>query len=258
MSTIRTTPTTVELLSLDDLQLGTENFSALFLGSTGSGKSTTVQEFVEKYNWLCKEEKENILVVWAYNLEKPSDLRSSKQVEVVFIQGLPKVDDLLAFRKERPEGSRIVVVLDDCLTLLQAAKTDVLHEYGALVTEYSRRGFTLFFLCQDVFPAKNPFSPLLRKNSAYTVFFSFLGDFESVLHLATRQFGAKNKESFRQAYTKATQRRGGYLVIDNNLEKPALRGWPLRNFLFLPRQHLDKFKAVYHQDPIIYKLGSGK
>lgn len=130
---------------MSDLYLGTNHFSALVVGSTGSGKSSTLKEFVEKLPDLTGN-TDPILVVWIYNLQKPK-FKVPPSVELLLKRGLPTVQQLLSLAKEKSDV-RIVVIFDDCLTLFQTASHDLITSYGSLITEYGRRGFTLFFVCQ--------------------------------------------------------------------------------------------------------------
>lgn len=119
--------------------------------SIGSGKTTTLKEFVEKFPDLTASLTEEVLAVWVYNHQKP-DIKSSDRVEVLLIQGLPPVQDLLDLSIERQKkdknSGRIIVVLDDCLTLFDGVSKGTIRDYSALITEYGRRGFILFFVSQ--------------------------------------------------------------------------------------------------------------
>jgi hypothetical protein len=250
-------------LELAAFQQPDTNFTAVVIGASGSGKTSTIVEFIEKSDKLLPAGQRNHFL-FIYNLNKP-DLEATKDRSVVFKQGLPSLEEILRFKEEHQKkggddggaGGRLTLIFDDALSLFQSLGPEAQNRYSALFTEHGRRGFSIFFVMQDVYPARlHNLVPLIRKNATYTIFFGFPNDLSSILLLASRQFGREYRASFREAYIEATSRKNGYLVADNNIMRPsAVRRFPLRNFLFIPRRDLASFTDVWHdEDACIYEM----
>ena len=221
----------MNLIDIEPFYLPSNNFTALIIGSSGAGKTRLLIDYIENHQSLVKEK---VIFLFCYNLNKPENINPHFDTTVIYHKGLPSIRDIDSL-KEQYINQRLEIIIDDCLTLLSNADAEIVHDYTLLISEISRRSCRLFFLAQTVF-GKSTLFDLLRRNSSYTVYMSFLNDMSSINLLSTRQLG---KSNFKDIYISKVNKPGSYLVVDNNIhvkgDDISLKLRKVRNFLWLPR-----------------------
>ena len=165
--------------------------SMIIAGPSGSGKTVFVRNLVETSKLFDTKFFE---VIWCYSVWQ--DFYSS--INARFIEGLPEICEF--------DGTPKLLILDD---LMHEADDRV----GKLFTKYSHhKNVSVIYITQNMFHQKKG-SRDLSLNAHYLVIFKNPRDKAQIQYLA-RQLCPENPKFLQEAYTDATEKAHGYLVID--------------------------------------------
>ena len=192
-------------------------FTCLIAGSTSSGKSVWVKEFITHLSEMTYPVPDE--VVWCYG-EWQDAYNSLKARGVIFSEGLPDVDEWVNDRKR-------LVVLDDLMN-----ETD--ERVSRLFTKGSHhRGISVIQIVQNLF-SNNKHQRTISLNSQYLVIFKNPRDKGQIMHLA-RQMYPGQSQFVVEAFKSATERPHGYLLFD--LRQDTSEQFRLRTNIFPGEQH---------------------
>ena len=135
---------------------------------SGAGKTHLIIDYIKNHQNLVKEK---VVFLFCFNLHKPEQIGEYENTKVFFHKGLPSIRDIESLRSQY-ENDRLEIIIDDCLTLLSSASTELVHDYTLLISEISRRSCRMFFLAQSVF-GKSSLFDLLRRNSRSVIFYQY-------------------------------------------------------------------------------------
>jgi len=182
-----------------DLYSNEEKFkspcSILLAGPTCCGKTTWVIKLVKNAKEMFETTPTRI--VYHYAEYQPVFDDMSKHVELC--QGLPNLEEL------RSDGHTLCIV-DDMMD--EASKNDVVTKMATRFCHHAN--VTLVFLTQNLFQ-KN--QRTARINMTYLVLFKNPADKSQIMYLA-RQMYPSTSQALTEAYTDATERSHGYLIVD--------------------------------------------
>ena len=175
-------------------------FTCMLAGSSGSGKTTWVFNFLKNINNLYTIPPTD--VYFFYKEWQPMYAENSHLV-TEFIQDSAS----LAFLREKAKTtSNITCIIDD-----QFLEANV--ETSDLFTKGSHHlKLNVFFIVQNLF-WKSPFSRTISLNATYIVIFRNPRDKSSITHFA-KQFDPNNVRTIRKIYEEATSKPYGYLIFD--------------------------------------------
>lgn len=164
---------------------------------TKAGKTTLVNKILDNRKSLFDIVPKNIY--WCYSESQPS--YSLKYVK--YIKGIP---DMNMFQNDK---SHKLLIIDDMMS-----------ESKNLVDIFTKGchhwNMTIIFILQDIFFDKKRTN---RINSQYIILMKSPGDKLTALNLA-KQMYPKNTNFFMDAYSKATDKPHGYLLIDLEQNTP--------------------------------------
>jgi adenylate kinase family enzyme len=177
-------------------------FTGVCSGPTGSGKSELMKKIIMHSDQLVHPPPERI--VWYYAEYQPK-LNSELGEKVQFREGCP---DLSEFK----DDSRTLVVIDDLMS-----------ECGSEITKLFTKGshhrnLSVWFLMQNFFHQAKEIRTITL-NAHYIILFKNPRDKQQVKVLA-RQMYDTDSAVMERAFSEATERPHGYLLIDLKQDTP--------------------------------------
>ena len=181
-----------------------------------SGKTTLTNEILKASGKLFTKPPEKI--VYCYNQFLPilDSLERTLAIPFLTHQGIPSKETL----EQWSNGKHFIIVMDD---LQQVCERN--REAADMFTVGSHHmNFSLIYLCHQIFN-KASFSRTITLNCHYLIVFINNTDQLQIDRLGRRIFGHKKYKYFVSAFTKATKKPWGYLLINNH---PTVRDEELR------------------------------
>lgn len=179
-------------------------FTSIIAGPSGSGKSVFVQKFLNNIDTTCDTRFERIIVY--YSEWQPLYSQLDKNIE--FREGLPQSSDYS--NDSRPK----LIIIDDLMTESSS---------GAIVTNIFTKGshhnnLSCIFITQNLFH-QGKGQRDISLNAQYIVLFRNLRDKSQIKHLA-RQIFPDNPQFLHEAFSDATSKSYGYLLLDLKQDTP--------------------------------------
>ena len=132
-------------------------------------------------------------------------------MEFILHKGLPRREDM----EKWTTGKHFAIVLDD---MQQQCEKD--KDAAEMFTVGSHHlNYTIIYLCHNIF-GRGAFSRLINLNSHYIILFRNNRDSQQVRTLGRQIFG-NNSSYFLDAYTRATAKQWGYLLINLHPSTPV-------------------------------------
>ena len=171
--------------------------TALIVGPSGCGKTRFTVRFLTHLSKMIDQKIDEI--IWCYGIKQDFHNEIKKQFpEVKFVEGLP---DYSTFDAAKPR----VCIIDDLMT---ETKGNIVSNLFSKVSHHQNT--TVFYIVQNLFP-KNKEQRDISLNSKYFIIFKNPRDNKQVGILGA-QMG--KHDLIKQAYTHATSKPHGYLLID--------------------------------------------
>ena len=169
-------------------------FSSIVAGPSGSGKAYFIVNFIRNLREVCDTEFAEIL--WHYSIWQPK----LKIRGVKFIQGLPDTD----FDAEQPR----LIIIDDLMR--ESSNSPVIIDLFTKGCHH--KNISVSFITQNIFyKGKNVRD--ISLNCHYMVLFKNPRDKAQIRHLA-QQMCPQNSKFLVEAFSEATDKPHGYLVVD--------------------------------------------
>ena len=208
-------------------------FTMLVVGSSGAGKSTFVENLIEK--GLFDRPLSQGEVYYFYNTDAFGGL--GKLPGVKYIRGLPGKEWVETHLTRLQPGKRVKVPLI------------VIDDFGGSITMDTASLFTIASHHIDVniicilhtLYSKNPAYKLMNDNSKYLVLFKNPRDLQVVTNLA-KQMDPQRNRRFVSIFKEATERPHSYLLLDLHQSTPEKYRFR-SNVLF----ENDEPMAIYHR-----------
>ena len=192
-------------------------FSCLISGPSQSGKTQFVKKVLENHERLINKFVQ-LNVLWCYGIENESTGQqiNNPTVFIKYIKGLPTENNLKGYN---------TVVVDDLL--VETARSETMTNLFTRVVHH--RNVNVFCLIQNIF-FKSHVIRNLNLNSNYIVLFKNIRD-RTQLMVFARQFNPQNVQLFIDAFSDATKKPYGYLLID--LHPQTVDEFRIRGDIFL-------------------------
>ena len=174
-------------------------FTAMFVGPTGSGKTTYLFKLLEALPYVCTVVPRR--VIYCYGAWQNAFV-SCAIPNIEFHEGLKKIDDI------PDDGSHTVMIVDDLMGELSKSK-----EMVDLFTKHSHhRMISCFFLVQKMFGGTSEMRTI-SGNTHYMFAFKNPRDASAITHLA-KQVYPGNIRFLQEAYNDATRKPFSHLMIN--------------------------------------------
>ena len=184
-------------------------FSIMVVGPTSCGKTHFVMELLES------SKMKDFNIEWNYNQYQQTYTDFQRAVgkgRVKLSRGLPKYND--EDLRDLNPVKKTVIVIDD---LMEEAKNSKL--VSKLFTQGRHRNVSVILIMQNAFP-KGKYNTEIARNAMYMALFKSPADREQISRLGHKMFEKVNNV-FMQIYRNVTNKKYGYVLIDNTPEMDA-------------------------------------
>lgn len=181
-------------------------FTCMVVGPTQCGKTQFVLKLLRCATYFIRPPPERI--VWCYGCYQQQTFESIRNQGVEFHEGLPDADML--------DGKRTLLIIDDLMSETDGRVTDIFTKGS------HHKDASVIYISQNLYN-KNRENRTINLNTHYLVLFKNPRDVTQVTHLGRQMFPDRIKY-FREAFSDATTRPYGYLLVDLKTTTPdALR-----------------------------------
>lgn len=184
-------------------------FTALLVGTSGSGKSFFVKRLLENMKHTFSRCPDQI--IWCYSSFQPMYDELAKTVKVKFFEGLP---ESLTEESIFPSNQHTLLVIDDCMD--SGSNHDEIMKAFTMYRHH--RKLSVMFLLQNLFH-QGKHSRTISLNSNYFVLFKSPRDKMQIRILSQQMFPGQ-REYFLQSFNDATKDPYSYLIVDMRPECP--------------------------------------
>lgn len=184
-------------------------FTALLVGSSGSGKTYFVKQLLENMTHTLSQRPDHI--IWCYSSYQPMYDQLSKKIDIQFFEGIP---DSLTDESIFPPNQHNLLVIDDCMGV--ASNHDEIMKAFTMYTHH--RKLSVVFLVQNLFH-QGKHSRTISLNSNYFVLFKSPRDKMQISVLASQMFPTQ-RSYFLQSFNDATKDPYSYLIVDMRPDCP--------------------------------------
>ena len=198
-------------------------FNCIMSGSSGTGKTTKVLEFLELKDVLCSDKFYKtyyFYLTWQSIYDK---MKLHKLVDY-FIEGIPDHESLMTLIDNDSQWNNSLsnpvhqlLIFDDLLCDIVTRKDDLMQK---LFTVYSNhKNLSIMLLSQMLFKPNDYKFSVLSENMHYLFLFKSPRNSSKVIHLAKQVSPYDNKFIVR-SYKEATQYQFSYLLFDFHQKTP--------------------------------------
>ena len=204
-------------------------FNCIMSGSSGSGKTTRLLEFLKLKDVLCNAKFYKTYYFYSTWQSLYDEMKNQKLVDH-FIEGIPDQESLMSMidSSSNTSGSlsypdHQLLIFDDLLCDIIARKDDLMQK---LFTVYSNhKKLSVIMLSQMLFKSGDYKFNVLSENVHYLFLFKSPRNASKIIHLA-KQVSPYDNKFIVQSYKNATLDEFSYLLFDfhqNTPEKIRLR-----------------------------------
>ena len=204
-------------------------FNCIMSGSSGSGKTTRLLEFLKLKDVLCNAKFHKTYYFYSTWQSLYDEMKNQKLVDH-FIEGIPDQESLMSMidSSSNTSGSlsypdHQLLIFDDLLCDIISRKDDLMQK---LFTVYSNhKKLSVIMLSQMLFKPGDYKFNVLSENVHYLFLFKSPRNASKIIHLA-KQVSPYDNKFIVQSYKNATLDQFSYLLFDfhqNTPEKIRLR-----------------------------------
>ena len=197
-------------------------FNFIMSGSSGSGKTNKIIEFLQMKDLICDERFDKVHLF--YSLWQPlyDEMKVQKLVDN-FIQGIPDNDSLvqnidsIGSRKSLKVETHQLLIFDDLLSEIVSRKDNLMSQ---LMTVYGHhKNLSIILVSQMLFKPGDYKYSILTENVHYLMLFKSPRNSSKIIHLA-KQVSPYDIKSVVKSYKDATKNPYSYLLFDFHQSTP--------------------------------------
>nr|CAD2201644.1 unnamed protein product [Meloidogyne enterolobii] len=195
-------------------------FTMIVSGSTGSGKSEWVKNFLNNLSEMVSGDKTISLVFYCYGELNKNILQmqrsgfvDKRQTRVIVHNGLPNGGEDFIHKQAIQSGGSLLLILDDLMVGIDQRLLDTVFTRGS-----HNCGVSVILITQHLFSKE---LRIPRNNSHYLLLMRNPAGALQIRTLATQLFPSRTKY-FLEAYANATKETFGYLLVDVHPSTPEL------------------------------------
>lgn len=186
-------------------------FNALICGSTQSGKTTFIKQFLKHLNEMVDTQFSEIIFCYGISQSSHQDLKQLVSIPLRLVEGLPDINEISSINSP-PK----LLILDDLINQVDSSTTDIF-----LRASHHRR-ISTFLVSQNLFSANKQFREI-SINSHYIVVFASPREKLQIMAFS-RQIEPTKVKFLLEAFQDATKNAFGYMLFDlKQTTNPQLR-----------------------------------
>ncbi len=195
-------------------------FNCIISGSSGSGKTNKILEFLQIKDVICNEIFYK--VYYFYSMWQPSydEMKSRKLVDN-FVEGIPDMDTLMSMVDYNSSSSLTskhqLLIFDDLLSEIVSRKDNLMSK---LMTVFGHhKNLSVILVSQMLFKPGDYKYSILTENIHYLLLFKSPRNSSKIIHLA-KQISPYDIEFIVKSYKEATRNPYSYLFFDFHQSTP--------------------------------------
>ena len=198
-------------------------FNCIMSGSSGSGKTTRLFEFLKLKDVICNAKFYKVYYFYSTWQNIYDEMKSQKLVDH-FIEGIPDQESLLSMIDNNAHISKSssfpdhqLLIFDDLLCDIVSRKDNLMQK---LFTVYSNhKKLSIIMLSQMLFKPGDYKFNVLSENVHYLFLFKSPRNASKIIHLA-KQISPYDNKFIVQSYKEATLGKFTYLLFDFHQSTP--------------------------------------
>ena len=194
-------------------------FNCIISGSSGSGKTQKILEFLKVKDVICNEHFYR--VHYFFNMWQPSydEMKTRKLVDN-FIEGIPDMDTLMTmidFTNHSSSSKHQLLIFDDLLSELISRKDNLMSKLMTVLGHH--KNLSIILVSQMLFKPGDYKYSILTENVHYLFLFKSPRNSSKIIHLA-KQISPYNIDFIVKSYKEATKEPYSYLLFDFKQSTP--------------------------------------
>ena len=198
-------------------------FNCIMSGSSGSGKTTRLLEFLQLKDVICNAKFYKIYYFYSSWQGIYNEMKLQKLVDY-FVEGIPDHESLMSMIDNNAHQSNSssfpdhqLLIFDDLLCDIVSRKDDLMQK---LFTVYSNhKKLSVIMLSQMLFKPGDYKFNVLSENVHYLFLFKSPRNSSKIIHLA-KQVSPYDNKFIVQSYKEATSKEFTYLLFDFHQSTP--------------------------------------
>ena len=198
-------------------------FNCIMSGSSGSGKTSRLLEFLQLKDVICNVKFYKIYYFYSTWQSIYDEMKLQKLVDY-FIEGIPDHDSMMSMIDNNSQLSKSssfpdhqLLIFDDLLCNIVSRKDDLMQK---LFTVYSNhKKLSVIMLSQMLFKPGDYKFNVLSENVHYLFLFKSPRNSSKIIHLA-KQVSPYDNKFIVQSYREATKDEFTYLLFDFHQSTP--------------------------------------
>ena len=197
-------------------------FNCIISGSSGSGKTNKILEFLQNKDIICNEIFYKVHYFFSMWQPTYSEMKSRKLVDN-FIQGIPDIDELMTMLDYNSSSSKSLstshqlLIFDDLLPEIVSRKDNLMSQ---LMTVFGHhKNLSIILVSQMLFKPGDYKYSILTENVHYLFLFKSPRNPSKIIHLA-KQISPYDIEFIVKSYKEATKDAYSYILFDFRQSTP--------------------------------------
>ena len=191
-------------------------FNCIISGSSGSGKTNKLLEFLELKDVICNEKFYK--VHYFFSMWQPiyNEMKTRKLVDN-FIEGIPDIDTLMSMVEYNDLSGHQLLIFDDLLSEIISRKDNLMSQLMTVLGHHKK--LSIILVSQMLFKPGDYKYSILTENVHYLFLFKSPRNSSKIIHLA-KQVSPYDIRFIVQSYKEATKNAYSYLMFDFHQSTP--------------------------------------
>ena len=192
------------------------SFNCIISGSSGSGKTNKLLEFLELKDVICNEKFYK--VHYFFSMWQPiyNEMKTRKLVDN-FIEGIPDIDTLMSMVEYNDLSGHQLLIFDDLLSEIISRKDNLMSQLMTVLGHHKK--LSIILVSQMLFKPGDYKYSILTENVHYLFLFKSPRNSSKIIHLA-KQVSPYDIRFIVQSYKEATKNAYSYLMFDFHQSTP--------------------------------------
>ena len=176
-------------------------FNCIISGSSGSGKTNKLLEFLELKDVICNEKFYK--VHYFFSMWQPiyNEMKTRKLVDN-FIEGIPDIDTLMSMVEYNDLSGHQLLIFDDLLSEIISRKDNLMSQLMTVLGHHKK--LSIILVSQMLFKPGDYKYSILTENVHYLFLFKSPRNSSKIIHLA-KQVSPYDIRFIVQSYKEATK-----------------------------------------------------
>ena len=191
-------------------------FNCIISGSSGSGKTNKLLEFLQLRDVICNEKFYK--VYYFFSMWQPIyDQMQTRKLVDNFIEGVPDMDTLMSMIEYNDLSGHQLLIFDDLLSEIVSRKDNLMSQLMTVLGHHKK--LSIILVSQMLFKPGDYKYSILTENVHYLLIFKSPRNSSKIIHLA-KQISPYDIEFIVKSYKEATKDAYSYMLFDFRQSTP--------------------------------------